>query len=69
MLVSTRLSEVVYAFTGLLLIPAMIAWIACPIGILIIAYRAPASNQRLAPILAEVALCLIQFLALLPACT
>ncbi len=64
---SLPFSQAVYPITQVMLIPALIAWIVCPLGALIIAGRSLGIRQMTAPILAEVALFLAQFAVLLPA--
>jgi hypothetical protein len=50
-----------------MLLLALIAWIVCPLGALVIAGRSASARQMAVPILAEVALFFAQFAALLPA--
>jgi hypothetical protein len=64
---SLPFSEVVLPIAHVMLLPALIAWIVCPLGALVIAGRSANARQMAVPILAEVALFFAQFAALLPA--
>ncbi len=64
---SVPLSEMLLPFVSALLIPALIAWLACPLGVLILACRSPRPPHVPAALLAEAALSLAQCAALLPA--
>jgi hypothetical protein len=64
---SLPFSQAVYPIAQVLLVPALVAWIVCPLGALVIAGRSSTIRQMAVPVLAEVALFFAQFAALLPA--
>ncbi|MDB5345113.1 MAG: hypothetical protein JWP89_3490 [Schlesneria sp.] len=63
---SLQFSQAAYPIAQVMLLPALIAWIACPLGAMIIAARSSGFRRMAAPVLAEVALFFAQVAALLP---
>ena len=63
---SVPLSSMLLPLVSAFLVPALIAWLVCSVGVLVLACRSPRPPHVPAALLAEAALSLAQCAALLP---
>ena len=67
LLISQNFSRIFYDNCAVLVLPSLLAWIACPIILIVqLTRKCPPRSTRILSVIAETMLCITQFYVLLP---